>query len=142
MSDDDDDGDDGDDDADDDDNDDDVDDETTRPLLYISIRQRNIGRMADVLVKASMELCVGDFVVPRTSVHFVKDDGSCTYVDMVDLPHGWGLQMLPVAPEAHGREPLRLEQGLPMEVAPAQGNPSTRASLPLQVHALRRVCGQ
>ena len=50
---DDDDGDDGDNDADDDD-DDDVDDETTRPLLDISFQERNIGRMADPRVKASM----------------------------------------------------------------------------------------
>ena len=81
---DDDDGDDGDDDADDDD-DDDVDDETTRPLLDISVRERTIGRMADAPVKASMELCVGDFVVLRTSAHLVGDDGTYAYVDIVDI---------------------------------------------------------
>ena len=81
---DDDDGDDGDDDADDDD-DDDADDETTRPLLDISVRERNIGRMADSCVKASMELCVGDFVVPRTAVHHVTKDGTFAHVDMVDI---------------------------------------------------------
>ena len=87
---DDDDGDDGDDDADDDD-DDDVDDETTRSLLDISARERHIGRMADAPVKASMEPCVGDFVVPRTSVHLVQDDGSFAYVDVVDISHTGGV---------------------------------------------------
>ena len=84
---DDDDGDDGDDDADDDD--DDVDDETTRPLLDISVRERNIGRMADAPV-LSMELCVGDVVVPRTSVHHVTEHGAFAHVDMVDISRTGG----------------------------------------------------
>ena len=58
---------------------------------------RTFGLMADAPPTVAVALCVGEFVVPKTSVTQVADDGIFVNVDLVELSKagaGYSLYML------------------------------------------------